>query len=63
MSQANRFMLILEHINAVGMAVQILDVMADGPKKDETRSAITRLLLARSAVETTENVQDRQDGN
>lgn len=48
MAQANSFMTILERINTVGMAVQILDSMpeSEGQLKNETRSEIVKLLLA-----------------
>jgi hypothetical protein len=48
MLQATQFMSVLERINTVGMAVQILDSMHDdvGELKDETRVDIIRLLLS-----------------
>ena len=47
MAQANSFMAILERINTVGMAVQILDTISDGEVqlKNQTRSEIVKLLL------------------
>ena len=52
MAQANQFMSVLERINTVGMAVQILDSMsAASPQlKDETRVAIIKLLLSAPAA-------------
>jgi hypothetical protein len=48
MLQATQFMSVLERINTVGMAVQILDAMGDESPdlKDLTRVDIIRLLLA-----------------
>jgi hypothetical protein len=47
MAQANGFMNILERINTVGMAVQVLDSLKDGTElKDLTRAQIVTLLLA-----------------
>jgi hypothetical protein len=48
MLQATQFMSVLDRINNVGMAVQILDAMKDeaGDLKDNTRVDIIRLLLA-----------------
>src|SRR5437868_1054213 len=47
MLQATQFMSVLDRINNVGMAVQILDAMKnDGDLKDTTRVDIIRLLLA-----------------
>jgi len=48
MAQANSFTTILERINTVGMAVQILDSMekSEVQLKNETRSEIVKLLLA-----------------
>jgi uncharacterized membrane protein len=48
MAQATSFMRILERINTVGMAVQILDAMPgeNSQLKDVTRSEIVKLLLA-----------------
>jgi hypothetical protein len=52
MLQATQNMSILERINTVGMAVQILDAMKDeGELKDSTRVDIIRLLLASRAAE------------
>ena len=47
-AQASSFMTILERINAVGMAVQILDSIPDQEieLKNKTRSEIVKLLLA-----------------
>jgi len=48
MSQANQFMDVLERINTVGMAVQILDAIpeADAELKNKTRAEIVSLLLS-----------------
>jgi hypothetical protein len=50
MSQANEYVSVLERINTVGMAMQILDSMADGNSelKDTTRAQIIALLLSSS---------------
>jgi len=49
MTQANAFMQVLERINTVGMAVQILDSIPESPLKNETRaSLVNHLLSARS---------------
>jgi hypothetical protein len=46
MSQANGFMAVLERINTVGMAVQVLDSIEDSdPKKNDTRAQMIGLLL------------------
>jgi hypothetical protein len=47
MAQANQFMAVLERINTVGMAVQILDAMPDerSELKNSTRSQVVNLLL------------------
>ena len=46
MAQANGFMTVLERINAVGMAVQILDSMPEGTDlKNATRAQMVLLLL------------------
>lgn len=51
MLQAAQFMSVLERINTVGMAVQILDAMDDSTEglKDNTRVDIIRLLLAQTS--------------
>jgi hypothetical protein len=51
MSQANSFMQVLERINTVGMAVQILDSIpeADGQLKNTTRAELVRLLFKSAA--------------
>jgi hypothetical protein len=48
MAQANQFMEVLERINTVGMAVQILDAIPNESTelKNSTRAEIVRLLLA-----------------
>lgn len=50
MSQANEYVSVLERINTVGMAMQILDSMAEGKSelKDTTRAQIIALLLSSS---------------
>jgi len=46
MAQANDFMTVLERINTVGMAVQVLDSLPEGTDlKNETRSQMVLLLL------------------
>jgi membrane associated rhomboid family serine protease len=47
MAQANKFMAVLERINTVGMAVQILDAIpeAETALKNSTRAQIVALLL------------------
>jgi hypothetical protein len=51
MSQANSFMQVLERINTVGMAVQILDSIpeADAQLKNTTRAELVRLLFKSAA--------------
>jgi hypothetical protein len=51
MAQANRFMEVLERINTVGMAVQILDSIpeAEAQLKNSTRAEIVALLLSAKA--------------
>jgi hypothetical protein len=51
MAQANQFMEVLERINAVGMAVQILDTIPEGEVqlKNSTRAQIAALLLSPAA--------------
>ena len=48
MAQANQFMDVLERINTVGMAVQILDAIPekDAELKNSTRAEIVSLLLS-----------------
>jgi hypothetical protein len=47
MAQANEFMTVLERINTVGMAVQVLDSLQDGTAlKDNTRAHLATLLLS-----------------
>jgi hypothetical protein len=49
MAQANDFMIVLERINSVGMAVQVLDSLRDGTDlKDNTRAELAKLLLGLS---------------
>jgi hypothetical protein len=47
MAQANEFMIVLDRINSVGMAVQVLDSIPDneGQLKNATRAQIVELLL------------------
>jgi cytochrome c biogenesis protein CcdA len=51
MSQANSFMQVLERINTVGMAVQILDSIpdADAQLKNTTRAELVSLLFKGAA--------------
>jgi uncharacterized membrane protein len=51
LAQANEYVSVLERINTVGMAVQILDSMDDRAEelKDLTRAEIVRLLLSRAS--------------
>jgi hypothetical protein len=52
MAQANEYMGILERINSVGMAVQMLDSLPEQSElKNDTRAAIAKLLLG-SKVES-----------
>lgn len=53
MSQANAFMQVLERINTVGMAVQILDSIPDAEAqlKNATRADLVRLLLSSKAAQ------------
>lgn len=48
MTQANEFMVILERINTVGMAIQVLDSIPDSETtlKNESRAKIVELLLS-----------------
>jgi len=46
MSQAKTFVQVLEKINTVGMAVQILDSLPDGAEKNTTRTELVKLLLS-----------------
>jgi hypothetical protein len=48
MTQANEFMVILERINTVGMAVQVLDSIPEGEValKNQSRTKIVELLLS-----------------
>lgn len=52
LGQANQYVAVLERINSVGMAVQILDSMAKDSEqlKDATRAEIIRLLLSKPLV-------------
>ena len=54
MSQATQYMAILERINTVGMAVQVLDSIPDSEiaLKNSTRASIVTLLLGASARKT-----------
>ena len=56
MSQANSFMQVLERINTVGMAVQILDSIpeSDLKLKNTTRAELVNLLFKNAAVHKTE---------
>lgn len=48
MAQANEFMIVLDRINSVGMAVQVLDSIpeSEGQLKNATRAQIVELLIA-----------------
>jgi hypothetical protein len=49
MTQANEFMTVLERINSVGMAIQVLDSLPEGTDlKYTTRATIATLLLSRN---------------
>jgi hypothetical protein len=63
MLQAAQYMTILERINTVGMAVQILDSMKDeaGELKDTTRVDIIRLLLASPTARLSFTPRKRKD--
>jgi hypothetical protein len=52
MAQANQFVSVLERINTVGMAVQILDSMEKESSeiKDITRGEMIKLLLATPSI-------------
>jgi hypothetical protein len=52
LQQAGAFMTVLEKINSVGMAVQILDSISDGHDtlKNETRAEIVKMLLTRETM-------------
>lgn len=51
MAQANEFMVVLDRINSVGMAVQVLDSIpeSEGELKNATRAQIVELLIASSS--------------
>jgi len=57
MSQAKDYVTILERINAVGMAVQILETIGekDSSLRQETTAAIAKQLLTLYAVRPTHN--------
>jgi hypothetical protein len=59
LAQANEYVSVLERINTVGMAVQILDSMAQDADelKDLTRADIIRLLLSRFSSDAPPNRQ------
>jgi hypothetical protein len=63
MAQANEFMGILERINTVGMAIQVLESIPEGPEslKNETRANIIGLLLSSSGRTAKKN--DHQEVN
>jgi len=67
LAQANEYVSVLERINSVGMAVQILDSMSDRTDelKDATRAEIIRLLLSRSSLKpaVNEEAQGKAKGN
>jgi putative ubiquitin-RnfH superfamily antitoxin RatB of RatAB toxin-antitoxin module len=62
MLQAGQFMKVLERINTVGMAVQILDTMKDTSSelKDLTRVDIIRLLLASPGTQLSLKARSRK---
>jgi len=62
MLQATQFMSVLERINTVGMAVQILDSMKDTSSelKDLTRVDIIRLLLASPGTQLSLKARSRK---
>lgn len=59
MTQANEFMAVLERINTVGMAVQVLDSIPDDDKqlKNQTRAEIVSLLLNANITAKTQPVK------
>jgi hypothetical protein len=66
MAQANEFMSVLERINSVGMAVQVLDSIADEEKtlKNGTRARIVELLLLTNVrSRTTDNELKKETEN
>jgi hypothetical protein len=67
MTQANKFMNILERINTVGMSVQVLDSMSEthGKLKNETRAHIVDLLLRASNTSRTleEETEEERSGS
>jgi Cyanobacterial TRADD-N associated 2-Transmembrane domain len=64
MAQANEFMSVLERINTVGMAVQVLDSIpeAETKLKSETRARIIELLLLTN-VRSKDSDKKKQAGN
>jgi hypothetical protein len=65
MAQANEFMSVLERINSVGMAVQVLDSIADEQVtlKNDTRARIVELLLLTNVRSTTDNARKKDTKN
>ena len=63
MSQANSFMQVLERINTVGMAVQILDSIpeSDSQLKNSTRAELVSLLF-KGAIASRQQVKDAKAG-
>ncbi len=65
MAQANQFMEVLERINTVGMAVQILDAIPEQETqlKNSTRAEIVSLLLSVNARSKSAASARKQDAN
>src|SRR4051794_31372232 len=66
MQQASGFMKILDRINTVGMAIQILDSMpgggVEGSLKNRTRCDLVRLLMKPDTLESLGNVRAPRKG-
>ncbi len=64
MTQANQFMAVLERINTVGMAIQVLDSIPDSETKlkNETRTQIIALLLNSNVKSTTKTRKTHAPG-
>lgn len=52
MAQASEFVTVLDRINRVGMAVQVLDAIDEGELKNQTRASIATSLLAATPPKT-----------
>lgn len=62
MAQANEYMSILERINSVGMAVQVVDSLPDGTDlKNEARASVAKLLLSVGSVPARKRPQLSKD--